>query len=58
MSCFDKVDMSVLSECCILSAQRRIQSAVTGNLLACECGAKLEFDGRWRLAQDEFRAEL
>lgn len=59
MSRFDRVDVSVLNECCITLVQRRIQLAVAGHLLACECGNKLEHrDGRWRVAQDQFCVQL
>lgn len=57
MSRFDRVDVSILSECCVTVVQQRVQLAAAGDLLACGCGAKLEYrDNRWRLAVDEFRA--
>ena len=59
MSKFCRVDLSTLLPCCVVTAQRRIQLAVTGDLLACGCGQKLEHrDGRWRIAQNEFRVQL
>lgn len=57
MSKFDAMDVS-LSKCCLTTIQRRVQLAITGDLLACGCGAKLEYrDNRWRLAVDEFCAD-
>ncbi len=55
MSRFDRVDVS-LGKCCIGAIQSRVQLAVPGDRIACLCGQKLTFDGRWRAARDEFRA--
>ena len=54
MSCFDRIDLSTLTkECCVLAVQRRIQLARVDDRLACECGQKLIYDGRWRHMQDQ-----